>query len=129
MRRRASLKAILLAPFAAVGLTLSRPSTALAIPNGTRPTMLSGLSVVALSSTRMRVTGRYTDLRGMNIAGMPVRIYSVSTATFSQWAIVYTRNDGTFLYEGNKVPVGNRIQVDVEGNGAYSRPYPTLNRP
>lgn len=128
MLRRSTLKALLLAPFAAVGLETIRHSEAQAAPNGTRPTMLTNLSVVAVSSTRMRVTGRYTTLSGFGPSGMTVVIYSVGESYFTRWATVYTQN-GNFSWEGNKVPTGARIQIEVEGNGAHSRPFPTFNRP
>jgi len=128
MRRRSKLKAILLAPFAVFGLNALRPSQAQAAPNGTRPTMLSNLGVVSLSATRMRVSGRYTTLSGFGPSGMVVYIYAVGEAYFTRWATVFTQN-GDFIWEGNKVPVGAMIQIEVEGNGAFSRPYPTFRRP
>jgi hypothetical protein len=103
--------------------------TASAAPNGTRPTILSNLSVVATSSTKMRVTGRLSMLTGSGIAGMKIDIYSVSATSFTRWSTVYTDNNGNFSSTTNKVPSGNKIQIVVDGNGAYSQPFPTFNRP
>jgi hypothetical protein len=103
--------------------------TASAAPNGTRPTLLSNLSVVATSSTKMKATGRLTTLSGYGIAGMKVDIYSVSEASFTRWSTVYTDNSGNFSSITNKVPAGNKIQIVVDGNGAYSQPFPTFYRP
>ncbi len=128
MRRRSTLKAILLAPFAVFGVNALQPSVSQAAPNGTRPTTLSNLSVVSVSATRMRVRGRYATLSGFGPSGMAVHIYAVGGSYFTRWATVYT-NNGDFTWEGNKVSLGERIQIEVEGNGAYSRPYPTFSRP
>lgn len=48
--------------------------SAVAAPNGTRPTILSVTSVVAVNATQMRVTGRLTTLDGAGLAGMRVDI-------------------------------------------------------
>ena len=105
------------------------PEQVLAGPSGTRPTILTNLSVVAISSTMMRVTGRYATLLGDGIPGMQVEIYSVSASTFTRWSRVYTNNSGDFTFTTNKVPAGNKIQIVVDGNGAYSQPFVTFNRP
>lgn len=105
------------------------PEKVLAAPSGTRPTVLTNLSVVGTSSTTMRVTGRYATLAGDGIPGMKVDIYSVSASTFTRWSTVYTNNSGDFTSTTNKVPAGNKIQVVVDGNGAYSQPFLTFNRP
>ncbi len=111
-------------------LALSAMSETLsAAPNGTRPTVLSNLSVVATSSTQMRVTGTLATLTGTGLAGMKVDIYSVSQASFTRWSTVYTDNSGQFRSTTSKVPVGNKIQIVVDGTGAYSQPFLTFNRP
>ena len=103
-------------------------NSAVAAPNGTRPTVLSVTSVVAANAAQMRVTGRLTDLNGVGLAGMRVDIYSVFVASFTRWATIYTDNVGNFSSTCSKVPVGAKIQVVVDGNGAYSQPFPTFNR-
>jgi hypothetical protein len=100
-----------------------------AAPNGTRPTVLSNLAVVATSSTQMRVSGKLTTLSGTGLAGMKIDIYSVAEANFTRWSTVYTDNSGNFTSTTRKVPAGNKIQIVVDGNGAYSQPFLTFNRP
>lgn len=97
--------------------------------NGTRPTILSGLSVVATSSTKMRVSGRLTSFSGMGLAGKRVNIYSVGEAYLTRLYTTYTDTNGSFSVETNKVPIGNKIQIDVPLSGAYNEPLPTFNRP
>jgi hypothetical protein len=127
--RRLTLKALVLAPLAALGMEVLKPNKALADPNGTRPTMLLNLQVVSTGQNTMRISGRYVTFEGYGIAGMEVKIYAIGVAYFSVWGTAYTRNDGTFVWNGRKVPRGSAIQVEVQGNGAYSRPYPTFNNP
>lgn len=103
--------------------------TASAAPNGTRPTVLSNLSVVATTSTQMRVSGHLTLLSGTGLAGMKVDIYSVSENSSTRWSTVYTDNSGNFTSTTSKVPAGNKIQIVVDGNGANSQPFLTFNRP
>src|SRR5262249_55407697 len=98
-------------------------------PNGTRPTKLVNVSVTSVSRTQMRVSGKYTGLSGAGIAGMAVYVYDVSEANFSRWYTMYTDNNGNFNATMTKIPSGDQIQIEVEGNGAYSRPYPTYPRP
>jgi len=100
-----------------------------AAPNGTRPTVLSNLVATSVSTSQMRVSGTLTTLSGAGIAGMRVNIYAVGDANFTLWTSAYTANNGTFSVTSNKPPVGAKIQVEVEGNAAYSRPLPTSNRP
>jgi hypothetical protein len=127
INRRNLLKSVAIA---APILTVAAISEiASAAPNGTRPTVLSNLSVVATSSTQMRVTGNLATLTGSGLAGMKIDIYSVSQATFTRWSTVYTDNSGNFTSTTSKVPVGNKIQIVVDGNGAYSQPFLTFNRP
>jgi hypothetical protein len=102
--------------------------SASAAPNGTRPTVLSVTSVVAANAAQMRVTGRLTDLNGVGLAGMRVDIYSVFVTSFTRWATLYTDNVGNFSATCSKVPVGAKIQVVVDGNGAFSQPFPTFSR-
>ncbi|MCC7142234.1 MAG: hypothetical protein IT349_09055 [Candidatus Eisenbacteria bacterium] len=97
-------------------------------PNGTAPTRLVDVSVVAVNSTQMRVSGRYVKVSGGGIAGMPIRVYSASTY-FSHWATIYTDNNGYFTQTMSKVPAGTSVQIEAAGNGAYSRPFPTFARP
>lgn len=127
--RRLTLKALVLAPLAALGMEVLKPNKALADPNGTRPTMLWNLQVVSTGRNTMRISGRYVTFEGRGIAGMEVKIYSIGAAYFTVWDRVYTRSDGTFVWNGRKVPWGSGIQVEVQGNGAYSRPYPTFSNP
>ena len=61
-----------------------------AAPNGTFPTVLTNLSVVAVSSTNMRVSGRLTIISGSGVAGMKVDIYSVANGSFARWTTTYT---------------------------------------
>ena len=98
-------------------------------PNGTRPTMLTGVTVRSINTKQMTISGRYSLLNGTGIPAMQVEIYAVGDSYFSRWARVYTDKSGNFSLTTNKVPSGTRIQVDVIGNGAYSRPFPTFNRP
>jgi hypothetical protein len=100
-----------------------------ASPNGTRPTMLSNLAVVSVNSTSMRVSGNFTTTSGFGISGMPVKIYAVGEAYFTLWYTVYPGNNGGFSATMTKPPQNTKIQIEVEGNGAYSRPFPTFNRP
>lgn len=97
-------------------------------PNGTAPTKLVDLSVTAVNSSQMRVSGRYVRLAGGGVAGMPVNIYAASTY-FTRWATLYTDGNGYFNGTMSKVPSGSSVQVEVPGNGAYSRPLPTFARP
>ena len=115
---------------AAALLGLGTLSTAmLPSPNGTRPTMVTGLAVTAVNSTQMRVSGRYQTIAGENIAGMLVRVHAVGTYYFTPWATTYTASDGRFSVVTNKLPVGTQVRIEVEGNGACSRPYPMFARP
>lgn len=123
-RRNFSGKAVAAAIVAGLGAT----QLTQAAPNGTRPTKLVDLAASSTSSTKMRVVGRVLTIDNRPIAGQAVIIYSVGVAHFSRWSTVYTGNDGRFTSTTNKVPVGTQIQVEVEGNGAYSRSYPTLPR-
>lgn len=100
-----------------------------AIPNGTRPTRLRNVTVSAVSSSQMRIQGHYETISGQAISGMKVYIWSVGPSSFTNWTSDYTDNNGDFNIVTYKVPVGNQIQVEVEGNGAYSRPYPSYNNP
>lgn len=111
-----------------VTLTKSTKKVA-ASPNGTRPTVMGNLSVVAASSTQTRVSGRLITIDGYAVPGMEVDIYAVGPAYFSRWAVAYTNNAGNFSYTMPNVPTGAKIQIEGVGNGAYSRPYPTFNRP
>lgn len=122
--RRTLLKSFLVAT-PAIALTKS----AFAAPNGTRPTVLSGVSVVAASRNQIRVSGRYTTLTGAAIPGMRVDIYSVFEASFARWATAYTDGAGNFSVAMPKMPAGSQIQIEVVGNDAYSRPYPTFATP
>lgn len=108
-----------------VGATLVSP----AIPNGTRPTRLTNVAVTAVNNVEMRVTGHYETLTGQPISGMQVNVWSVDSGSFTNWNRSYTDNNGNFDIRTYKVPVGCKVQVEVEGNGAYSRPYPTYSRP
>jgi hypothetical protein len=123
------MKSLLVAGLTLIGAaatTLSPPVN----PNGTRPTRLSNVSVTSLSATQMRITGHYeTAIGALPIAGMQVTIWSTGAASFSSWSTGYTDNNGNFSITCPKTPVGDKIQVEVQGNGAYSRPYPTYNRP
>lgn len=123
-RRGFSGKAVATAIVAGLGAT----HLVNAAPNGTRPTKLVDLAAQSISSTKMRVVGRVLTIDNRPIAGLAVSIYSVGVAHFSRWSTVYTASDGRFTSTTNKVPVGSQIQVEVEGNGAYSRAYPTLPR-
>jgi hypothetical protein len=98
-------------------------------PNGTRPTKLTA-SVVAVGANQMRAQGRYTLADGVTgIAGMPIKVYSCGVASFALWTTTYTDNSGNYSVTTAKVPTGMRVQIEAEGNGAYSRPYPTFPRP
>lgn len=108
-----------------MGATLTPPAN----PNGTRPTRLRNVSVTAVNSSQMRVQGHFETLSGQPIGGMQVTLWSVDASSFTNWSRVYTDNNGNFSVVTYKVPAGNQIQVEVEGNGAYSRPYPTYSRP
>lgn len=99
-----------------------------ASPNGTRPTKLVDLAAVSLSATQMRVSGRLLLLDNSPVSGLPVNIYAAGVATFTRWATVYTDGAGRFTCTTGKVPSGQQIQVEVEGNGAYCRPFSTLAR-
>lgn len=100
----------------------------LAGPSGTRPTVLGISSVQSVNNSEMRVTGRLTDLLGRPLAGMKVDIYQVYEASFTRWITGYTDNNGNFSLRGYKVNIGARFQVVVDGNAAYSQPFPTFNR-
>lgn len=100
-----------------------------AAPNGTQPTVLSNLSVVSVSSTNMRVSGRLATISGSGVAGMKVDIFSVAAGSFSKWTTFYTDSSGNFIVTTLKPPVGRKIQIVVDGNGAYSQPFPTFDRP
>lgn len=123
-RRKFSGKAVATAIAAGLGAT----QLVNAAPNGTRPTKLVDLAANSTSSTKMRVSGRLLTVDNRPIAGQAVIIYSVGVAHFTRWSTAYTANDGTFTSTTNKVPVGSQIQIEVEGNGAYCRPFPTLPR-
>jgi len=110
-------------------LILVSLSPVYAAPNGTRPTVLTNLAATSVSTSQMRVSGTLTTLSGAGIAGMRVNIYAVNDANFTLWTSAYTANNGTFAVTSNKPPVGAKIQVEVEGNAAYSRPLPTSSRP
>ena len=103
--------------------------SASAAPNGTRPTILTNLAVTSVNSTQMRVSGKLTTLSGAVIAGMRVEVYAAYEASFVRWAIAYTNGTGDFSVTTSKTPSGTTVQIEVEGNGAYSRPLPTFNRP
>jgi hypothetical protein len=109
---------------AALGLGATPANAA---PNGTRPTILTVTSVVSVNATTMRITGTLSDLNGSPLSGLKVDIYSVFVASFTRWSTVYT-NNGVFTTTCAKVPVGAKIQVVVDGNGAYSQPFNTYNR-
>lgn len=76
-------------------------SEALEDPNGTRPAMHWNLQVVSTGRNTMRISGRYVTFEGYE----------------------------SFVWNGRKVPAGSAIEVEVQGNGAYSRPYPTFSNP
>lgn len=122
---RRKFLAVAAASAAVIGLGTQSASAA---PNGTRPTVLTVTSVAAINSTQMRITGRLTLLSGAPVTGMRVDIYSVFEASFTRWSTVYTDGSGNFSSTSLKVPVGAKIQVVVDGNGAYSQPFPTYNR-
>lgn len=100
-----------------------------AAPNGTFPTMLSNLSVVSVSSTNMRVSGRLTTISGSGIAAMKVDIFSVANGSFARWANAFTDSSGNFTITTLKPSTDRKIQIVVDGNGTYSQPFPTFNRP
>ncbi len=100
-----------------------------AAPNGTQPTVLSNLAVVSTSSTQMRISGRLTNISGSGIAAMRVDIFSVGLGSFTRWATVYTDGSGNFSITTLKPSVDRKIQIVIDGNGAYSQPFPTFNRP
>jgi hypothetical protein len=122
--RRTVIKSLLAAVPVAAGAALGKE--ALAVPNGTRP---RNLSVTSATSTQMKVSGRLKTLSGFGISGMRVVIYAVGEAYFTRWHTMYTNNTGDFSVTVAKTPVGTAVQIEVEGNGAYSRPFPTFNRP
>lgn len=100
-----------------------------AAPNGTFPTVLSNLSVVSVSSTNMKVSGRLTTISGGGIASMKVDIFSVAAGSFARWATVYTDSSGNFSITTIKPSADRKIQIVIDGNGTYSQPFPTFNRP
>lgn len=114
---------------ALAGLVPATGAAAVPNPNGTLPTKLANLAVIAVSATHMRTSGQYTTLAGNPIAGMEVKVWSVSNTNFTNWATTYTDANGNFSVQTLKVPVGNRVEIEVQGNGAFSRPYPVFARP
>lgn len=128
INRRRVLTCSVIGAASAAGAMLVGSREAVAAPNGTRPTQLTGLSVTSVSATTMRVSGRWTTLSGQGISGYPVYVYSVGSANFTRWATLYPDSAGNFSGIMNKVPTGNSVQIEAEGNGAYSRPYPTFPR-
>lgn len=100
-----------------------------AAPNGTFPTMLSNMSITSVNSTQMRVQGRYITIGGRGIAGMRVDVYSVGEGSFSRWATTYTNGSGNFDITTAKPSAGRKLQVVIDGNGTYSQPFLTFNRP
>jgi hypothetical protein len=77
----------------------------------------------------MRVSGQLTTLSGVGISGMRVDIYAVGEAYFTRWYTLYTKRTGDFSVTVAKTPIGTAVQVEVVGNSAYSRPFPTFERP
>ena len=127
MSRRNLLKSVAAAaPVLALGSLVEKVEAA---PNGTFPTVLTNLSVIAVSSTDMRVSGRLTIISGSGVAGMKVDIYSVANGSFARWTTTYTDSSGNFNITTPKPPVDRKIQIVVDGNGAYSQPFITFNRP
>lgn len=112
--------------FAATAVPLAVVSAA---PNGTRPTLLSDLTATSTSRSQMRVTGRFTTLSGQGIPGMPIKIYTVGDFVFVLAATVYTDGNGGFSASMYKPQPGTKFQVEAEGNGQFSRPWPVLNMP
>jgi hypothetical protein len=99
-------------------------------PNGTRPTQLTNVKVVSVNNSTMLVSGTWiTAINSEPIVGYPVYIYYVGYNYFTKIATVYTTTGGNFSATIRKPSVGVRIQIDASGNGAYSRPFPTYNRP
>jgi len=125
--RRNLLKTAAVATPAVLLATLS--DKAIAAPNGTFPTMLSNLSVVSVSSTNMRISGRLTTITGSGIAALKVDIFSVASGSFVRWATVYTNGTGNFDITTLKPAADRKIQIVIDGNGTYSQPFPTFNRP
>lgn len=77
----------------------------------------------------MRIFGRYVTFECYGIASMEIKIDAIGGAYFSVLGSVYTRSDGTFVWNGRKVQTGSAIQVQVQGNGDCSRTYPTFSNP
>lgn len=124
-----SRRAMVLGTGAAVAGMCAVAPVAVAAPNGTRPTKLVDLAVVASGTRNMRVSGRLLQTSGQPVVGVAIKIYVVGEAYFSHWTTVFTGNDGRFTITTSKGPTGTWVQVEFEGNGAYCRPYPTFNRP
>lgn len=125
-RRNLLKSAAAVAPALMLGSVAEKISAA---PNGTQPTVLSNLAVVSTSSTQMRVSGRLTTVSGSGIAAMKVDIFSVALGSFARWATVYTDSSGNFSITTLKPSADRKIQIVVDGNGAYSQPFPTFSRP
>ena len=100
-----------------------------AAPNGTFPTVLSNLSVVSISSTNIKVSGRLTTVSGNAVAAMKIDIFSVASGSFARLSIAYTNSSGNFEVTMPKPSADRKIQIVVDGNGVYSQPFPTFNRP
>ncbi len=120
--------AIATAGASAIALGVLAPE-AQAAPNGTRPTKLTDLAVTSVSSSQMRASGRLMQVSGQPVAGVPIKVYVVGTAYFTLMGTGYTGSDGRFNVTASKGPAGTWVQIEFEGNGAYSRAYPTFNRP
>ncbi len=97
-------------------------------PTGTFPTMLNA-TVSSLNSTQMRVQGRYSTVAGNGIAAMRVDIYSVAEGSFAKIYTGFTGGSGNFDFTILKPSPDRKIQVVIDGNGTYSQPFPTFNRP
>ena len=127
LSRRKLLKSILTtAPVAMIAAT---PNQAQASPSGARPTVMSSVSITSVNSGTMRVAGRLTTLDGRPLAGMPVEVYAVGPAYFSRWYTLHTDGNGYFGENMSKPGIGAKLQIEIQGNGAYNRPLPTFNRP
>lgn len=97
-------------------------------PSGTRPTVIRNLKIASGGPTYDVVTGNLTTVSGHGVGSMTVEVYAVFPSAFLRVGRGRTGANGFFSVEVNKNR-GRDLQCVITGNGAYSRPYPTIKQP